>query len=120
MDNSHENVTSSKSFFWKVGKRNTLICVLNLLRVHRKTRETVTYQTLCLLFWHRKKLLCLQTICRCVPDHKVHIFFDDSMWLKGIVFGRFVNIKKKLSNGASSALNNLINKNGQGKSFDCV
>lgn len=78
--------------------------------IHRKTQETVSLIQLSSRIEKRHNAYKIF-----VPSYKLHIFLDDSMWPKGIVFRRFINFKKKVTNEDSVACNKLSNLNGQDK-----
>lgn len=78
--------------------------------IHRKTQETVSLIKLSSRVEKRHNAYKLF-----VPCYKLHVFLDDTLWPKGIIFRRFINFKKRDSNGDTDARSTLINKNGQNK-----
>lgn len=66
--------------------------------MHRKTQGTVSFIKLSSRVEKRHNAYKLF-----VPSYKLHVFLDNSLWPKGIVFRRFVNFKKKVTNEDSVA-----------------
>lgn len=75
----------------------------------RKTQETVSLIKLSSKIEKRHNAYKLY-----VPSNKLHVFLDVSMWPKGIVFRRFINIHKLFRNEDLES-SKILNKNGQDK-----